>query len=344
MGTIIKAMRAITSLGITIILVLFGLTGCGTGTDGAPGSTDAAGGEERLSVVTTIFPEYDWVMQVLGDRAAETDVTLLLDDGVDPHSFQPAAQDIMKVSSCDVFIYVGGESDFWVDDALKESVNPDRKDLRLMNELEDRILEEELVEGMEPADEEEAGQAAEGEEEPEADEHIWLSLPLAQTSVQAIARTLGEADPDHAAEYAANADAYCEELAALDADYDEMIGTAARKIILVGDRFPFLYMAKEYGLTYYAAFQGCSAETEAGFSTIAFLAKKVDELGLPCVLTLEASDQSIARTIVESTASKDQQILRLNSMQTVTGRDADAGMSYISIMKENLEVLKTALN
>lgn len=322
-----------------MMIMVCSMAGCGTGA-GSPGSADADGGS--LSIVTTIFPEYDWVMNVLGDHAADADVTLLLDDGVDPHSFQPAAQDIMKVSSCDVFVYVGGESDFWVEDVLREAVNPDMKVICLLDELGDQALQEELAEGMQAETKDESG--AETGEAADNDEHIWLSLRLAQAAVRALADGLGEADPGSAEDYAANAEAYCGELAALDAEYDAVTGAAARDTILVGDRFPFLYMVKDYGLSYFAAFQGCSAETEASFETIAFLAGKVDELGLPCVLTLENSDQSIARTIVESTASKDQEILRLNSMQTVSGKDAESGMTYLSVMKDNLEVLKTALS
>lgn len=299
------------------------------------GGTAAAGGK-KISVVTTIFPIYDWVREVVGDNA-NVDVTLLLDKGVDLHSFQPTAQDIMKVATADVFIYVGGESDEWVEDALAEAVNPNMKVISLLDALGDAVKEEELVEGME-GEEEEA--AEEDEEEVEYDEHVWLSLHNAQVLVQAIADTLAEADPDNAAAYQANAATYIGKLAALDAQYADMVAQAEYKTVLFGDRFPFRYLVDDYGLTYYAAFVGCSAETEASFETIIFLAQKVDELNLPAVLTIEGGNTRIAQTIVSSTSAKNQKILMMNSLQ---GKPAD-GETYLSVMESNLAVLREALN
>ena len=274
-------------------------------------------------------------MNILGDNPAEAEVTLLLSSGVDLHSYQPTAGDIMKISDCDVFIYVGGESDDWVENVLAEAVNPDMIVLNLLDILGDAVKEEEVVEGMQEDDHD--------HEEPEWDEHVWLSLRNAETLVKAISSALQEADPANAETYQANTDAYIEKLDSLDQQYTEAVAGAAKDTLLFGDRFPFRYLTDDYGLSYYAAFVGCSAETEASFDTITFLAKKVDELGLEAVLTIDSADQRIAETIVSSTQTKDQQILSMNSMQSTTMKDVSNGVTYLSLMESNLEVLKQAL-
>lgn len=302
---------------------------------------DAASHQEetnkKLQIVTTIFPEYDWVKEILGEENDHAEITMLLDNGVDLHSYQPTAEDILKISTCDLFIYVGGESDEWVDDALKEAVNPEMKVIDLLDVLGEQVKEEEIVEGME--DEEES----EEEDEIEYDEHVWLSLRNAQILSSAIADVLCEADPLHKDVYQANAKAYYESLSALDTQYQKTVDEAETKTILFGDRFPFRYLADDYGLDYYAAFAGCSAESEASFETITFLAQKVDELHLHAVLTIENSDQKIAKTIIENAESKDQKILTMDSMQSTTSQDVMDGASYLSILESNLDVLKEAL-
>ena len=295
----------------------------------------------KIRVVTTIFPIYDWVREIAGDTG-NTEITLLLDSGVDLHSFQPSAQDILKVATCDLFIYVGGESDEWAEDALAEAVNPDMVVISLVEALGENAKAEEIVEGME-AEEEEEGEEGE-EEEPEIDEHVWLSLRNAQVFTSAIADALAQKDPANADSYRANAEAYCAKLAALDAAYAEAVDSAAHKTLLFGDRFPFRYLTDDYGLAYYAAFAGCSAETEASFETVIFLAKKTDELQLPAVLTIEGKDHRIAETIIGSTADKNRKLLTLNSMQGTTANDIEQGATYLKIMEDNLAVLKEALN
>lgn len=302
-------------------------------------STANAADDGKLQIVTTIFPEYDWVMNVLGDKASDAEVTMLLDSGVDLHSYQPTANDILKISTCDLFIYVGGESDAWVDDALAEAVNKDMVVINLLDVLGNSVKEEELVEGMQGEEEEE-----ECEEGPEYDEHVWLSLKNAQVLVESIEDALETIDPDNAEVYSANADSYINELSSLDEEYQAAVSDAAYDTLLFGDRFPFRYLVDDYGLNYYAAFVGCSAETEASFETITFLSGKMDELGLPVIMTIEGSDKSIAETIVGNTSSKDQDILTLDSMQSVTAEDVQNGTTYLSIMEDNLEVLKDALN
>lgn len=324
---------------------------------------------DKLQIVTTIFPEYDWVMAILGDKAEDADVTMLLDNGVDLHSFQPTAADIANISTCDVFIYVGGESDAWVVDALSEATNKDMKVINLLDVLGDKVKEEETVEGMEhehehededehedaDADEHEHEDADEDEhehedadehehEEVEYDEHVWLSLRNAQILVKEISEVLGEADPENKDIYTNNADSYIDELRNLDGEYQIVVDNASRDTLLFGDRFPFRYLVDDYGLNYYAAFSGCSAETEASFETIVFLAGKVDDLDLDTILIIENSSDSIAKTIIENTSSKDQQILSINSMQGTTSKDVEKGTTYLSIMEANLEVLQQALN
>ena len=297
-------------------------------------------GGDRLSIVTTIFPEYDWVREIMGDKFADADVTMLLDNGVDLHSYQPTAQDILKIGTCDLFIYVGGESDEWVDDALKEAVNKDMKVIDLLDILGDSVKEEEMVEGMEEEEEEENDEEEEG---PEYDEHVWLSLKNTQKLCSAIAETLEEIDPDNAEMYKTNVEAYNEKLTSLDIEYQNAVDSAANKTLLFGDRFPFRYMVDDYGLSYYAAFVGCSAETEASFETITFLSSKIDELELKTICTLEGTDHKIAETIKENTQTKDQDIISFNSLQSVTSKDVEEGAKYLSIMEENLEVMKQAL-
>ena len=325
-------MKRMISLLLVLTLTAGVLAGCGR--QNAPTASD----DTKLSIVTTIFPEYDWVREIVGEKADHAEITMLLDSGVDLHSYQPTAADMIKISDCDLFIYVGGESDRWVADALQEAVNKDMVVLNLLDVLGDRVEEEKIVEGME-ADEEK------GEEDgPEYDEHVWLSLKNAETLCSAISDALQQIDPANKDIYAANAAAYTQKLATLDAEYQAAVDTAARKTILFGDRFPFRYLADDYGLSYYAAFVGCSAETEASFETVSFLARKVDELNLPCVLTIEGAQHKIAETIVQNTAEKNQRVLVMDSMQATTAQDAANGTTYLSVMEQNLSVLNEALS
>ena len=330
-------MKQIFSVLLTAAILLTVLC-CNAGSGSA--ETPAA-----LNIVTTIFPEYDWVREILGEKFPDANVTMLLDNGVDLHSYQPTVDDMVKIANCDLFIYVGGESDSWVDGALKNAVNENMQVISLLEVLGDSAKEEETVEGMQEEDHahEEHGDADEHGEEAEYDEHVWLSLRNAETLVNAISRSLQELDPDNCGTYAANTEAYVEKLSALDAEYQATVDAASHKTVLFGDRFPFRYLADDYGLSYYAAFSGCSAETEASFETISFLAKKVDELKLPCVLTIEGTQHKIAETIVQNTVAKNQEVLVMDSMQSITSKDAAGGTTYLSIMEKNLSVLKQAL-
>ncbi len=305
-------------------------------------NTGSAQNNENIQIVATIFPEYDWVMNILGDNPAGAEVTMLLDSGVDLHSYQPTIEDITKISSCDLFIYVGGESDEWVDDVLDDASNKDMKAINLLDTLGSAVKEEEVIEGMQA--EEEGEEAAEGEEEEiEYDEHVWLSLRNASVLTEKISEAICEIDPANADTYRANTDVYKEKLAALDAEFENAVSEGATKTLLFGDRFPFRYFIDDYNLDYYATFVGCSAETEASFETVTFLAGKVDELNLHAVMTIEGNDHRIAETIVQNTAAKDQQILTMDSMQSTTAADVKNGETYLSAMENNLAVLKEAL-
>ena len=324
-----KAIAIITVLS----MVLFCLAGCGSQSE--PSAEAAPEGSGGLKIVTTIYPAYDWVMNILGDNPAGAEVILLTDNGVDLHSYQPTAEDIMNITTADLFVYVGGESDSWAEDAIKSS-GESFTAVNLLESLGDSAKEEEIVEGMEADEHEHEGG-------PEYDEHVWLSLRNASSLVDSITSALSQADPENSETYIANAAAYKEKLAALDAEYEKAVSSAPVKTLLFGDRFPFRYMTDDYDIDYYAAFVGCSAETEASFETVTFLANKLDELGLKSVMTIEGSDQKLANTIIKTSSSGDQQILTLDSIQSVTDEDIANGNDYLAKMTSNLEVLKEAL-
>ena len=310
----------------------------------------------KVKVVTTIFPEYDWAREIIGDKASNVELTLLLGNGVDLHSYQPSIQDIAKISTADIFIYVGGESDGWVKDALKNAKNKNMKVINLLETLGDKVKAEEVKEGMQAEEEEEHehhhhDEAEEhhhhhhddDEDEIEYDEHVWLSLRNAKILSAEIAAALCEKDTANAATYKANLANYSARLDALDAKYAAAVKASGKKTILFGDRFPFRYLVDDYGLDYYAAFVGCSAETEASFETVIFLAKKVDELGLNSVLIIESGDGKIARTIIQNTKKKNAKVLTLDSIQSTTAKQAATGTTYLSIMEANLAILSEAL-
>ncbi len=537
---------------VSCLIAALSLTGCAGGADSAasapeaettaaettaaeaPSETADSTASEPLSIVCTIFPEYDWVREILGDHAENAEITYLLQNGVDLHSYQPTAEDMMKIAECDLFIYVGGESDEWVENTLSAAENPDRQVINLMEVLGDSAKVEELKEGMQESEHEhdhdhskevstfeddevqdrplsdwegdwqsayplvldgsldeawehksedgsmtaeeykeyytkgyksdyaaisihddhikftdndgnvtesdykytgyfiqnwstgtkaamyrfEAEDKASGapiyiefndhmiepekaehfhirmsnesydaivdpegnwptffdaslspegvceevighdhkdededeeheheheEGEVEYDEHVWLSLKNAKVLCAEIADKLGVLDAANAADYKANLTAYTEKLDALDSDFQTLVDGATVKTVVFGDRFPFRYFVDDYGLDYFAAFIGCSAETEASFETITFLSQKVDELGVSTVFTIENSDQKIAQTVVENTKDKNQQITALNSLQSVNAQQVESGATYLSIMQENYNTLKEAL-
>lgn len=507
-------MKKYLSIILMAVMALVCLSACSNKTTNAgKTSADGVAEDKQLHIVTTIFPEYDWVKEILGDQVSNAEITMLLDNGVDLHSYQPTAEDIMKISNSDLFIYVGGESDEWVEGALQGAVNKDMKVINLMDVLSDTVKAEEAMPGMQAEEDHDHGyshfadsdvrdrslsdwagdwqsvylyledgtldgvmerkaesgdktaeeyrtyyekgyktedenivingedntikfvkngvsaeavyqykgyqiydyesgsrgvryffEATSGDgdapkyvqfsdhgiapgkaehfhiyfgndgfdalseemenwptyypsdmtgdeiademlehEEKEYDEHVWLSLKNAKVLCTAIADEVSELNPDNAELYKKNLDAYVEKLSNLDKEYQQTVDTSERNTLLFGDRFPFRYLVDDYGLSYYAAFAGCSAETEASFETITFLAGKVDELGLHNALTIEKSDQKIAQTIIKNTKEKNQKILTMDSMQSTTSENVSDGATYLSIMENNLEILKEAL-
>lgn len=287
--------------------------------------------ERKFTVVATVFPAYDWAREILGDDP-DVELRLLSENGVDLHSYQVTAADLVLLSDCDLFLYVGGESDEWVQEALDCVPNPNRRELALMDALDGFLHEEETVEGMQVRGLE--------EDEEEYDEHVWLSLRNAQLLCGAIEEALSAMNPPSADRYIINRERYTAALAQLDADFTQRIG-APDKPLLFCDRFPFRYLVEDYGLSYYAAFSGCSGDSAASFATVLFLADKAENLN--AVLQLEDSDGQLARTVVGCTQSKQQKILTLNSMQAVSLDDAQSGRNYLNTMQENLRLVALAL-
>ena len=302
--------------------------------------------KSKLKVVTTIFPEYDWTREIIGNTKS-ADLTLLVGSGVDLHSYQPSIQDITKIATADIFIYVGGESDAWVDAALKNATNKNMTIINLMEVLGDKVKVEELKEGMQESEHEHEHEDEdhhhEDNEEKEYDEHVWLSVRNAKILCAEITNVLCQKDSANASKYRANLSAYTAKLDTLDSKFAAAVNNGSKKTILVCDRFPFRYFVEDYGLDYFAAFVGCSAETEASFETVIFLSKKVDELGLNTVLKIESGDGKIARTVVQNSKAKNATVLSLDSMQSVTVKQATSGTTYLKIMESNLKILEQAL-
>lgn len=305
---------------------------------------------DEISVVTNIYPSYDWVKEISKD----TNVTVknLTDKGVNLHNYEPTAEDITSIKNANLFVYVGGESDEWAPDAIKES--PNVTAINMMEVLKDNIKPEEVIEGMEDDehdhDHDEKDDHDEDEDEHhhhhhddevEMDEHVWLSLKNAKLVCNTICENLKKLSPKYADKFDENLKAYVEKLDALDKKYSEELTNQKFDTVLFGDRFPFRYLVDDYNLKYYAAFVGCSQESEASFETIVFLANKVDELGLKSIFTLSDSDHKIAETVKENTKDKTQEIRVLNSLESVTSND---NTSYLEVMEENLESLKAGLN
>ena len=291
-------------------------------------------GSQKLQIVAAIFPEYDWVRQIVGDDDS-VELTLLVDDGVDPHSFQPAVSDMVTAANCDLLIYGGGESDQWL--TKLEATNPNRETLVLLPLLGAQAHQEEVVEGMEAHEEDEP------ENDAEMDEHVWLSLRNASFFCQAITDALCDLNPSKADEYRANLAAYQQQLNALDVQYQQAVSAASQHTIVVCDRFPFRYLVEDYGLSYYAAFPGCSAETGASFETVVFLSNKVKELNLSALLVTEGSDGRMAKTVAQNAGNEQMPVLTLNSMQSVSAEQAKT-LRYLSVMTDNLTVLQQALS
>lgn len=335
--------RYLKSIGIVLSLFLTLLSGC-------TGPTTAE--QDENVILCTTFAAYDWVREILGDTDTFT-CRMLVDNGVDLHSYQPSAQDIMKIADCRMLVYVGGESDTWVSDALAESGNEDIVAISLLDLVGDRALNEVELEGVEghhhhdhdneDHDHDEYGHEAEiTDHDDHYDEHVWLSLKNAIVCTETLADAITKLDSCNSKKYAANAKDYTGKLEALDADYQTMRDTATQTTILIGDRFPFLYLAEDYDIHYFAAYSGCSADVEASVHTVTYLTEKLQEYKLPAIYVVDNGTDSLARTIAES-ADMTPEILHLSSMQSVTKEDIQKGCTYLSYMEENLQMLKEGL-
>ena len=346
-------MKKYIGIGLSILVAIMMVLGCAK--KESTGSSEAESGSsvtesssvaeskseetKKLNIVTTIFPAYDWVKQIVGDNK-NVEISFLIDKGVDLHSYQASAADIAKITDSDLFVYVGGESDGWAEDIIKE--NPNLKYINMVDSIGEAALAEELVEGMQDEEEHEneGEEHAHEEGEEEIDEHVWLSIKNAETIVSAIEAKLAEIDPDNKAEYEKNANDYLAKLDELDKEYKDTLSSIQNKTIIVGDRFPFRYLVNEYGINYYAAFTGCDAGSEASFETVKFLANKMDELNMSDIFIIDGSKGDLAKTIVDNTKDKNAKVLVLDSMQSTKSSD---NASYLDIMKKNLEVLKEVL-
>lgn len=346
--------RHLKSIGIALVLCLSLLSGCAK-------PVQMADKDENVILCTT-FAAYDWVREILGDTDTFT-CRMLVDNGVDLHSYQPSAQDIMKIANCRMLVYVGGESDTWVSDALVESGNENIVAISLLDLVGNRALNEVELEGVEEHHhhdhddedhdhEAEPADHAEGEadntdgqnaaEDDHYDEHVWLSLKNAIVCTETLADAITELDSDNAKQYVTNAKTYTGKLEALDDDYQTMRDAATQTTILVGDRFPFLYLAEDYDIHYFAAYSGCSADVEASVHTVTYLAEKLQEYKLQAIYVVDNGTDSLANTIAES-AEMQSKILHLSSMQSVTKDDIEKGCTYLSYMEENLQMLKQGL-
>jgi len=306
---------------LILTFILFGVGGCKQNKEIV---THGANG--KLNVTTTNFPPFDFVRNIAKDKV---NLFMLLPPGAESHSFEPSPKDIIKIQNSGIFIYTGGESDAWVDRIL-ESLNTSKmKIIRMMDAV--TAVEEETVEGMEEED---------GEEETAYDEHVWTSPRNAILIVGAITDALCEVDSANADFYRQNAADYIKKLAQLDSAFNNVSAGAKRRTIVFADRFPFRYFTDAYGLKYYAAFPGCSTETEPSAATVKFLIDKIKAEKIPVVFHIELSNEKMADTISGETGAKK---LLLHACHNISKKDFDAGLGYLDFMRGNVENLREAL-
>ncbi|MDD4565588.1 MAG: metal ABC transporter substrate-binding protein [Eubacteriales bacterium] len=319
-------MKRLVYILLTALLIIFTLTGCG--------QNERVNSSDKISVVATIFPQYDFVREIAGDNV---ELTMLLPPGAESHSFEPTPQDITKIQNCDIFIYVGGDSDDWIKGILESMDTSNMKIISLMDMVD--VVEEEIVEGMEDDHGHDHDNEEEAEEE-EYDEHVWTSPRNVKIIVQSISDVLCEADDSNASQYQQNTASYLAKLDQLDAAFKDAVGAGVRKTLVFGDRFPFRYFADAYSLNYFAAFPGCSTETEPSAATVAFLIDKVKEENIPVVFHIELSNEKMADTICEATGAKK---LLLHACHSISKNDFENGVSYLDLMTANVKAIKEAL-
>ena len=337
-------MKRIISLLLALALSL-SLAACAAPAEKADGG--------KLQIVTTLFPYYDFARAIAQDRA---DVTLLLSPGREAHSFEPTPLDAVTISEADVFLYNGGEGEYWVESMLDAAGEHIAVASRMMDYVD--ALDEEYVEGMQGADghdhDHEHGSHDDHDDhdhdheedehdsdEVEYDEHIWTSPKNAVVLCRAVCDAICKADPANEDFYRTNCDDYCAQLEALDARFSALCESAPRRLLIFADRFPMLYFCREYGLDYRAAFHGCSGDTEPSLATIKFLIDKVEDENIPVVYTIDFGTKKVAAVVSECTGAA---IETLYSMQTVSRADFDAGETYLTLMERNFEALRKGLN
>ena len=348
----VRRKRIWTAL-VTGALVIGGLlTGCGTEQKAKQETVEIKTKDQKISVVTTIFPQYDFVRQIAGDSV---ELKMLLKPGEETHSYEPTPQDIIAIQNSDLFIYVGGENDAWVEDILESMPDNGRKTLKLVDCVD--TVEEEHVEGMKEErghdhdeddaehEEHEADHEEHGQEEThsvhEIDEHVWTSPLNAVKIVEQIKEELCEIDSENASDYEENAEAYVAQLKELDQEFQDVVDHSKRKLMIFGDRFPFRYFAEAYGLDYYAAFSGCASDTEPSAATMAFLINKVQDENIKTVLKMELSNENIAKAIAEATNAD---VKEFYSCHNLTAEQFADGETYLSLMEKNVETLREVLN
>ena len=339
-------------------LMLILASGCGAGniqqnptdSDTRPENT------QTTEILCAAFAEYDWTRQILGNNPAGISLRLINDSGMDMHSYQPSVADMVEIADADLIIFTGGDSEFWIEDALVSSASETRIQVKMMevfehnHELADCYTADDHDDheghGHDSHDSHDEHDEHDGHDghAHSTDEHLWLSLKMAPAFITEITEAVSAIDPANAEYYNSNASTYIDKIRDLDARYQSAAAGMVHGTILFADRYPFKYLLEDYGIGHVAAFPGCSAETEASFETILSLSDAVDHLGLNAVAILHKSKPDLAQTIIKNSGNRDAQILTLNSMQSVTKSDIQAGTTYLSIMEQNLEVLEKALS
>lgn len=326
-------MKKFLSFALSLFIVfttLFTLTSCSSE------KNESKNDSGKISVVTTIFPYYDFTRSIAGDKA---DIKLLLSPGSEPHSYEPSPSDIVAIENCDIFIYNGGESDEWVESVLDSIENKNMKVMRMMDYVD--LLYEQSVDHDEHEHEDGDGDEHEHEHGEEYDEHIWTSVKNAEKLTNAIYDELCVSDFANKAAYSSNRDSYLSKLQALDSEISDIVSNAKRNTVVFGDRFPFLYLVTDYSLEYECAFPGCSSETEPSISTVTHMIDFTRENKIPVVFYLEFSNGKVAKLISEDTGAK---TMLFSSCHNVTKDEFADGATYISLMEQNENALKEALN
>ena len=307
--------RIITAL-VMICFVCPLFTACG----------DVTKPDDKFKIVCTVFPVYDWVRNIIGENDERFELNLLGNGKQDLHSFQPSARDIASISECDMFIYLGTDAEMWVEKALQNSRKTDICAIRIID-----LLDEEDVLG---------GHNHQHGSEDVFDEHIWLSFEIVAKMSQKVSDELATLDTENGEVYKKNSESYKKKLKELDEEYKAAVLESDDKTIIVADRFPLLHLCNNYGIKYYAAFHGCSADTEVSFETIVKLAEAADSLEKKTLLVTENSDTNIASSVIGNMETKDVSTVVFDSCQSVADIE---NSDYMEIMKNNLVSLKKAL-